>query len=133
MYKQQIELKGYHRKQSLEDRTVSFRVESLFEIPSDDMSVIDSHIGDVGLLILTDVQIGNEVDFDVNELVKDLEPDRELAHKKSPSKRFRDILWRLQEQELERKPTEEEFARFYKEEYDKICSHYLEKFEQDLI
>jgi hypothetical protein len=131
MYKVQVELKNYNRR--IGDKTVTFRTDSLFEIPSDDVSLIDAHIGDVGLLILTDVQIGNEVDFDINELVKDLEPDRELAHKKSPSKRFRDILWRLQEQELGRKPSEEEFARFYKAEYEKICSHYLEKFDKELI
>ena len=125
-----IELKNYNRRA---DRSISFRADSLLEIGSKEIAKIDGHIGDVGLLVLTDVQIGNEVDFDVNELVKDLEPDRELAHQKSPSKRFRDILWRLQEQELGRKPTEEEFARYYKTEYDKICSHYLDKFEDDLI
>lgn len=131
MKKLQVELKNYNRRMG--DRSVSLRLDTLTEISPDEIAEIDGHIGDVGLLVLTDVQIGNEVDFDVNELVKDLEPDRELAHKKSPSKRFRDILWRLQEQELERKPTEEEFAKYYKQEYDKICSHFLDKFDKDLI
>lgn len=130
MKKIQVELKNYNRRV---DKSVSLRLDTLTEISPDEIAEIDGHIGDVGLLVLTDVQIGNEVDFDVNELVKDLEPDRELAHKKSPSKRFRDILWRLQEQKLERKPTEEEFAKYYKQEYDKICSHYLDKFDKDLI
>ena len=130
MKKLQVELKNYNRRV---DRSVSLRLDTLTEISPDEIAEIDGHIGDVGLLVLTDVQIGNEVDFDVNELVKDLEPDRELAHKKSPSKRFRDILWRLQEQELGKKPTEEEFARYYKTEYDKICSHYLDKFEEEVL
>ena len=45
------------------------------------------------------------------------------------SKRFRDILWKLQEQRLGRAPTEEEFAKYYKSEYEKICNHYLNKFD----
>jgi hypothetical protein len=125
----QLELKNYSRRMG--DKSVSLRLDSLLEITPEEIAEIDGHIGDIGLLVLTDTQIGNEVNFDINELVKDLEPDRELASQKSPSKRFRDILWRLQEQELGKKPTEEEFAKYYKQEYDKICSHYLDKFNDD--
>lgn len=130
MIKLQVELKNYNRRV---DKSVGLRVDTLYEMKSEDIAEIDSHLGDVGVLVLTDVNIGNEVDFDVNELIKDMTADRELATQKSPSKRFRDILWRLQEQELGRPPEEEEFAKYYKNEYDKICDHYLDKFDKDLI
>jgi hypothetical protein len=130
MFKAQVELKNYNRRV---DKSVGLRVDTLFEMKSEDIAEIDSHLGDVGILVLTDVNIGNEVNFDVDELVKDLEVDRDLAQQKSSSKRFRDILWRLYEQELGRPPEKEEFAKYYKAEYDKICSHYLDKFEDDLV
>lgn len=127
MFKAQVELKNYNRRV---DKSVGIRVDTLYEMKSQDIAEIDSHLGDYGLLILTDTSIGNEVDIDVNKVLEDLEPDKDLAKQKSPSRRFRDILWRLQEQRLGRKPTDEEFARFYKHEYDKICEHYLDKFEE---
>lgn len=127
MFKLQVELKNYSRRV---DKSVGFRVDSLFEVKSKDIAEIDGHIGDYGVLILTDTQIGNEIDFDVNKVLEDLEPDTDLVQKKSPSKRFRDILWRLQEQQLGHKPTEEEFAKYYKAEYDKICEHYKDKFDE---
>ena len=126
MFKIQVELKNYSRKA---DRSIGLKVDSLYEVGSHDIAEIDSHLGDYGILILTDTPIGNEVDFDVNKVLEDLQPDSDLVKKKTPSKRFRDILWKLQEQKLGRTPTEEEFAKYYKAEYDKICDHYLNKFD----
>jgi len=122
----QVELKNYNRRV---DRSVSLRIDSLYEVSSKDIAEIDSHMGDFGVLVLTDTQIGNEVDFDVNKVLEGLEVDSDLPQKKSPSKRFRDILWRLQEQKLGHKPSEEEFAKYYKAEYEKICQSYKDKFE----
>jgi len=126
MFKIQVELKNYSRRA---DKSVSLRVDSLYEVRSEDIAEIDSHIGDYGILILTDTAVGDEVDFDVNKVLEDLQPDSDLVKKKTPSKRFRDILWKLQEQRLGRAPTEEEFAKYYKSEYEKICNHYLNKFD----
>jgi ssDNA-specific exonuclease RecJ len=130
MLKLQVELKNYNRRV---DNSVSLKCDTIFEMKSEDIKEIDEHRGDLGVLILTDTPIGNEVSFDVNEVLKDMTEDRELAQSKSPSKRFRDILWRLQEQKLNHKPTEDEFAQFYKAEYEKICAHYLDKFDTDLV
>lgn len=127
MLQLQVELKNYNRRA---DNSVSLKCDTLYEMKSQDIAEIDSHRGDIGVLVLTDTAIGNEMKFDVNELVKDLEPDRELAQEKSPSKRFRDILWALQAEKLGRKPEPEEFADYYKTEYDKICEHYKEKFDK---
>ena len=55
-----------------------------------------------------------------------------LNNYKSPSKRFRDVLWRLLEQEIGRQPSKEEFADYYVREYNKIIEHYKDKFEDNL-
>jgi len=125
----QAELKGYNRRV---DDTVSIRLDSLLEIPSSDIAVIDSHRGDIAVIVLTDSPIGNETpDIDVDDILKNL-PENDAVEYKSPSKRFRDILWRLQEQKLKRAPTPEEFSDYYKREYDKICLHYKEKFDDNI-
>ena len=122
----QGELKGYNRRS---DGSVSLKIDSLLEISSDDIGEIDSHRGDVSTVVLTDTLVGNDVEVDIDDILQNLPENDTLPNYKSPSKRFRDILWRLQEQNLKRKPSAEEFADFYKGEYDKLCSHYKEKFE----
>lgn len=122
----QVELKRTSRRA---DDSVNFSCDSLIEITSKDFGELDSHRGDVGFLVLTDVIVGNNVSVDVDDIIKNLPQNDAQPNYKSPSKRFRDILWRLLEQTLKHKPTEEEFADYYKREYDKICSHYKEKFD----
>jgi hypothetical protein len=126
----QVELKNYNRRA---DSSVSFRADSLIELSSKEIGEVDSYRGSVGFLVLTDIMIGNEVKVDVNEILKNLPENDAIDNYKSPSKRFRDILWRLLEQDLGRKPSKEEFADYYKREYDKICSHYKDKFDEDLV
>ena len=123
-----IELKNYNRRA---DESVSFRVDSLLELSSKDIAEIDSHRGDSGMLVLTDSPVGNEVKVDVDDIIKNLPENDALDNYKSPSKRFRDILWKLLEQDLKRKPTPEEFADYYKKEYNKICEHYKTKFNDE--
>lgn len=125
-----IELKNYSRRS---DGSVSLRCDSLLEVSSKDIAEIDSHRGDTGFIVLTDSAVGNEVDFDVNEIIKNLPENDAIDNYKSPSKRFRDILWRLLEQDLGRKPDKEEFADYYKREYDKISSHYKDKFDEEIL
>jgi hypothetical protein len=122
----QVELKKASRRA---DEGVSLFCDSLIEISSKEFGDLDSHRGDVAFLVLTDVVLGNEVNIDVDDIIKNLPQNDAQPNYKSPSKRFRDILWRLLEQKLKHKPTEEEFADYYKREYDKICSHYKEKFD----
>ena len=43
MFKIQVELKNYSRRA---DKSVSLRVDSLYEVRSEDIAEIDSHIGD---------------------------------------------------------------------------------------
>jgi len=125
----QVELKNYNRRA---DDSVSFKCDSLIELSSKEIGDIDSYRGSVGILALTDTTIGNEVKVDIDEIIKNLPENDAIDNYKSPSKRFRDILWRLQEQELGRKPTTEEFADYYKMEYNKISEHYKNKFDEDI-
>ncbi len=125
----QVELKNYNRRA---DDSVSFKCDSLIELSSKEIGDIDSYSGSVGILALTDTTIGNEVKVDIDEIIKNLPENDAIDNYKSPSKRFRDILWRLQEQELGRKPTTEEFADYYKMEYNKISEHYKNKFDEDI-
>jgi hypothetical protein len=112
---------------------VSFRSDSLVELSSKEIGEVDSYRGSVGFLVLTDSMIGNEVKVDIDDILKNLPENDAIDNYKSPSKRFRDILWRLLEQDLGRKPTREEFADHYKREYDKICSHYKDKFDEEVL
>ena len=122
----QTELKNYNRRS---DNSVSLRADSLIEMSSEDIADIDRHRGDVAIVVLTDSVVGNEVNVDIDDILKNLPENDTLENYKSPSKRFRDVLWRLLEQRLGRKPSEEEFADYYKREYEKIIEHYKDKFE----
>lgn len=122
----QVELKNQNRRA---DDSVSFKVDSLVEMSSKDVGDVDAYRGCVGLLVLTDSAIGNEVNFDMDEILKNLPENDALDNVKTPSKRFRDVLYRLYEQKLKRPPTKEEFIDYYQGEYNKIISHYKEKFD----
>lgn len=122
----QAELKNYSRRS---DNSVSLRADSLVEMSSEDIADIDRHRGDVAIVVLTDSVVGNEVNVDIDDILKNLPENDTLENYKSPSKRFRDVLWRLLEQRLGRRPSEAEFADYYKREYEKIIEHYKDKFE----
>lgn len=112
---------------------IGFTLTSLLEITSKELGEIDSYRGSVCFLVLTDATIGNEVKVDIDEIIKNLPENDAIDNYKSPSKRFRDILWRLLEQDLGRKPDKIEFADYYKREYDKISSHYKDKFDEEIL
>ncbi len=121
----QAELKNYNRRA---DNSVSLRLDSLIELSSSDIAEVDSHRGQIAIVVLTDSLVGNDVDIDIDDILKNL-PENDTLEYKSPSKRFRSVLWKLLEEKLSRKPTKEEFASYYKNEYEKIILHYKNKFE----
>ncbi len=126
----QTELKNYNRRA---DESVSFKCDSLTELSSKEIGEIDSYRGTVVMLVLTDSNVGNEVNIDVDEILRNLPENDALSNYKSPSKRFRDILWRLLEEKLGRHPEKEEFADYYQKEYNRICEHYKTKFSEDVV
>lgn len=125
----QTELKSYNRRV---DDSVSFKCDSLIELSSQEIGEIDSYRGTVAILVLTDSVIGNEVNIDVEDIIQNLPENDALPNYKSPSKRFRDVLWRLLEEKLKRQPNKQEFADYYLREYNKIIEHYKSKFEDNL-
>ena len=82
-------------------------------------------------MALTDSIIGNEINIDIDDILKNL-PENDTLTYKSPSRRFRDVLYCYCRQVLEKEPTKEEFAEFYKNEYEKIMEHYKNKLDNDL-
>jgi hypothetical protein len=129
MYTIPIELKTYNRRA---DGSVSLRCESLVEVSSSDIASIDSYRGNTGFVVLTDSVVGNEVDFDVDEIIANLPENDTLDNRKSPSRRLRDIMWVVLKQKLGKEPSREEFADYYKREYEKLANHYKLKLDPDL-
>ena len=129
MYTIPIELKTYNRRA---DGSVTLRCESLVEVSSSDIASIDSYRGNTGFVVLTDSVVGNEVDFDVDEIIANLPENDTLDNRKSPSRRLRDIMWVVLKQKLGKEPSREEFADYYKREYEKLANHYKLKLDPDL-
>lgn len=121
----QAELKNYNRRA---DNSVSLRLDSLIELSSADIAEVDSHRGQIAIVVLTDSLVGNDVDIDIDDILKNL-PENDTLEYKSPSKRFRNVLWKLLEEKLSRKPTKEEFADYYKRQYEYVIEKYKNKFE----
>lgn len=118
-------LKSYNR---LVDNSVTLRFDTLHEMKSQDIAEIDSHRGDIAMVVLSDTPVGNDIpDFNIDEIIEAMPENDAIANYKSPSKRLRDILWVVLRSDLDREPTEEEFADFYKRTYDKLCMHFKEK------
>ena len=56
----QAELKNYNRRA---DNSVSLRLDSLIELSSADIAEVDSHRGQIAIVVLTDSLVGNDVDI----------------------------------------------------------------------
>lgn len=119
MKKIEIELKSANRRA---DNSVSFKTDTLVEISSKEFGEIDSYRGCVGLLILTDTLIGNELNLDIDNILDD-PVDRDIYdNHKTPSQRLRNVLYVQCEQKLGKKPTKEEFADYYKRSIEAIIN-----------
>lgn len=108
------------------DKSISLRIETVAEQTTNDMLLFDemfkSHI-----LVAIKPEETPFTDAQLNDLSK---VDIDLYDKnKSPSKRFRNVLWILCKQQMHGEPTEEKFAEFYKIEYERIIQHYKDKLE----
>jgi len=119
------ELKNYNRRA---DNSVSLKVDSLLELSSAEIAEIDSHRGDISILVLTDTVAGNEIEkIDLDDILANLPENEVYDNYKSPSQRLRGVLWYNCKRELGKKPTQEEFADYYKKELEKIILHYKEQ------
>lgn len=118
----QIELKNYNRRA---DKSVSFKADSLLEIPSSKISDIDEHIGDIGLLVLTDEHTLEDIDID--DILKNLPENDLYDNRRTPSQRLRGALYLRLEQKLGRKPEKTELATYYLNSMNKIISKITEE------
>jgi len=111
------ELKNYNRRA---DNSVSLKVDSLTELSSKAIGEIDSYRGNIAIVVLTDSLIGNEIDINVDDILEGL-PEADLYdNHKTPSQRLRNVLYVQCEQKLGHKPTNEEFADYYKRKMDAL-------------
>lgn len=107
----QTELKNYNRRA---DESVTLRLDSLMELTSQDIADLDSHRGDVCIVAITDSPIGNVPDIDIDEILENMPENDLYDDHKTPSQRLRNVLYVQHQQKLGRKPTNEEFADYYK-------------------
>ena len=113
----QVELKNYSRRA---DRSVTFKVDSLVEIQSKEISEIDSNIGNIGLLVLTDQHTVDDIDID--DILKNMSENDLIDNRKTPAQRLRGALYLRLEQKLGRKPEKTEFATYYLNNMNAIIS-----------
>jgi len=122
-----IELKSVSRAP---DKTVRFKLESLVEVPSEDMGILDSMLGGIGFVALTDSANGlTEGDMKKVEEAVSLMPERDMLDKKTLSQQLRSVLWIQCKQRLGREPNTEEFATYYKNKMTAIINKIKETLE----
>lgn len=117
------ELKNYNRRA---DSSITLKLDSLIELNSDDIGEIDSHLGDIAFVVLTDTLVGNEVEEKIEDIIKNLPENDTFDNHRTPSQRLRGVLYVKLQQKLNRKPTTEEFAEYYKNNMEGIISRIKE-------
>jgi len=115
----QSELKNYNRRA---DESVSLKLDSLLQLTSKDIAEIDSYRGSVAFVVLTDSNIGNEVNVNIDDILENLPENDLYDNHKTPSQRLRNVLYVQLEQKLGKKPSKEEFADYYKRSVEAIIN-----------
>jgi hypothetical protein len=127
-----VELRKATRRAG-DNNGVGFSLESLLEISSTELGVIDSYRGDVCFLVLTETVIGNEIpDIDVDEIIANMPESEIYDDHKTHSQRLRNVLYVQYQQKLGRKPTNEEFADYYKRSMEAMINKIKATLESDL-
>ena len=114
-------LDGTRRKA---DKTISLNICTAVEQTTQEMAELDAMFQQHILVAIkeedtpfTDVELEDlsNVNVDIYDTSK------------SQSKRIRNVLWRLQEQELKRPPTKDEFSVFYNLKTEAIIEHFKKR------
>lgn len=103
------------------DKSISLHFTTALEQDSDELKEFDEATGSCILAIKP-----NESEFELEDLTK-LDSIDIAIPEKSPSKRLKDVLWRLQQQELGRKPERPEETEYYRVTMNKIIEHFKSK------
>ena len=123
-----IQFKGYFRRV---DKSVGLKLESEMEVRSEEIGKIDSLIGNLGVLAVSESAEFNLPDGDIKKMLEEM-PRYDATEIKSPSKRYRAILYRVLEKKLGKKPTEVEFGEYYIKHYEELCQKGIEYLNSDL-
>jgi len=119
-----LELKRYSRRS---DNSVSLTLDTLVELSSEEIAEIDRNRGNLALVVITDEVNPEKINVNVDRLLKDMPENDGFTDFKSPSQRLKGVLYILQQQQLGRKPTEEEVMVFYKDYMEKFINWVKEK------
>ena len=118
------------------DGTVSVKLDSLLEVPDQDIAEIRSLRGNIAIVAITDVVDVLMADIKVSDILELMPDDPFKDTKLTPSQQQRRDLFVIQKMILKRKPTKEEQASFYLDSMKKIHEDNLERMrelEEDLV
>jgi NDP-sugar pyrophosphorylase family protein len=119
-----LELKRYSRRS---DNSVSLTLDTLVELSSEEIAEIDRNRGNLALVVITEESNPESINVDMDKLLKDMPENDGFTEFKSPSKRLKGVIYVLQQQQLNRKPTEEEAMVFYKDYMEKFINWVKDK------
>jgi len=116
-----VTLTGANRRA---DKSASIKFTTALEQSTAEMSELDTLFQQECVIAIKE----SETPFLDSEL-KDLDSLKVDLYdsSKSQSKRIRNVLWKNQEYELKRKPTDEEFREYYRIKTEAIIEHFKSK------
>lgn len=112
-----IKLATLTRANRRADKSVSISFTTMQEQTTNEMAVLDALFQQDCIIAIkpSETPFLDKELSDLDEVDLDLEDTS-----RTPSKRLRNVLWRLNEKELNREPTKDEFKEFYKIRMEKL-------------
>ena len=108
------------------DGTVSLKLDSLLEVPDNDIAQIRGMRGNIAIAVITDVVDVLEAEINTKDIIENLPDDPFLDKRITPGQQQRRDLFVIQKLKLGTNPTKEEQAKFYIDRMAKIHEQNLE-------
>ena len=109
------------------DGTVSLKLDSLLEVPDNDIAQIRGMRGNIAIAVITDVVDVLEAEINTKDIIENLPDDPFLDKRITPGQQQRRDLFIIQKLKLGKNPTKEEQAKFYIDRMAKIHEQNLEE------
>lgn len=109
------------------DGTVSLKLDSLLEVPDNDIAQIRGMRGNIAVAVITDVVDVLEAEVNTKDIMENLPDDPFLDKRITPGQQQRRDLFVIQKLKLGTSPTKEEQAKFYIDRMAKIHEQNLEE------
>ena len=109
------------------DGTVSLKLDSLLEVPDNDIAQIRGMRGNIAIAVITDVVDVLEAEINTKDIIENLPDDPFLDKRITPGQQQRRDLFVIQKLKLGKNPTKEEQAKFYIDRMAKIHEQNLEE------